>query len=132
MSSKIITSDNFPVAKTLDKEMCQLIVKMQEMCQLLAIEQLLMLKKRTLHTEGSFPSTYKKISNSKKIDYFLGFEDKPYKNSLAPEAGDSQEKWIFLISHMEAKPDVHGQIFAKSSLHKILGSALSHETSWSP
>lgn len=132
MSSKIITSDNFPLAKTLDKEMCQLIVKMQEMCQLLAIEQLLMLKKRTLHTEGSFPSTYKKISNSKKIDYFLGFEDKPYKNSLAPEAGDSQEKWIFLISHMEAKPDVHGQIFAKSSLHKILGSALSHETSWSP
>ena len=132
MSSKIITSDNFPVAKTLDKEMCQLIVKMQEMCQLLAIEQLLMLKKRTLHTEGSFPSTYKKISNSKKIDYFLGFEDKPYKNSLAPEAGDSQEKWIFLISHMEAKPDVHGQIFAKSSLHKILGSALSHETSWLP
>ena len=132
MSSKIITSDNFPVAKTLDKEMCQLIVKMQEMCQLLAIEQLLMLKKRTLHTEGSFPSTYKKISNSKKIDYFLGFEDKPYKNSLAPEAGDSQEKWIFLISHMEAKPDVHGQIFAKSSFHKILGSALSHETSWSP
>ena len=102
------------------------------MCQLLAIEQLLMLKKRTLHMEGSFPSTYKKISNSKKIDYFLGFEDKPYKNSLAPEAGDSQEKWIFLISHMEAKPDVHGQIFAKSSLHKILGSALSHETSWLP
>ena len=105
---------------------------MQEMCQLLGIEQLLMLKKRTLHMEGSFPLTYKKISNSKKIDYFLGFEDKPYKNSLAPEAGDSQEKWIFLISHREAKPDVHGQIFAKSSLHKILGSALSHETSWLP
>ena len=81
MSSKIITSDNFPLAKTLDKEMCHLIVKMQEMCQLLAIEQLLMLKKRTQHMEGSFPSTYKKISNSKKIDYFLSFEDKPYQNS---------------------------------------------------
>jgi hypothetical protein len=76
MSSKINTSDNFPQAKTLDKEMCQLIVKMQE-SQLLAIEQLLMLKRRTMHKEGSFLSNYKKVSNSKKIDYFLGLEDKP-------------------------------------------------------
>jgi hypothetical protein len=55
-----------------------------------------MLKKRTLHTEGSFPSIYKKISNSKKIDYILGFEDKPYKNSLAPEAGGLTRKVNFL------------------------------------
>jgi hypothetical protein len=41
----------------------------------------LMLKKRTLHKKGSFPYNSKNISNSKKIDYFLSFEDKPYQNS---------------------------------------------------
>jgi hypothetical protein len=63
--------------------MCQLMVKTldKEMCQLLAIKQLLMLKKTTLHKEGSFPSNSEKISNSKKINYFLAFEDKRYKNS---------------------------------------------------
>lgn len=83
MSSKTIKSDNFAQAKTIDKEMHQLIVKTldKEMCQLLAIEQLLMLKKRTLHKKGSFPYISKNISNSKKIDYFLSFEDKPYQNS---------------------------------------------------
>jgi len=78
-----IKSDNFSQAKTFGKEMHQLIVKTvdKEMCQLLAIEQLWMLKKKNLHKKGSFHFNSKNTSNSKKIDYFLSFEDTPYQNS---------------------------------------------------
>jgi hypothetical protein len=57
MSSKTIKSDNFAQAKTIDKEMHQLIVKTldKEMCQLLAIEQLLMLKKELCTKRAPFP-----------------------------------------------------------------------------
>jgi hypothetical protein len=72
MFSKTIKYNNFAQGfTTLD----------MEMCQLLAIEQLLLIKKRPLppllhNKEGFFPFSSKKISTSKKIDYFLNLKAK--------------------------------------------------------
>lgn len=38
-------------------------------------------EEKNLHKEGSFHFNSKNTSNSKKIDYFLSFEDTPYQNS---------------------------------------------------